>query len=261
MTDVHRMPIKEIKELLQQEPLDMQLLHALSGDSRQGVRQLLEQVEKRLERKRMQEEQWLNMTVHERHLRQEGCRWIAGVDEVGRGPLAGPVVTAAVILPEDFYLPGLNDSKKVSPALRESYYEVIVREAVSFAVIFADAETIDQLNIYQATLQAMRDSIGKLEVTPDITLVDGLQVADFPTRQLALVGGDGRSVSIAAASIVAKVTRDRWMAEAAQQYPMYGFERNAGYGTPEHLAAIARYGPSPIHRKSFAGVKEWVKQA
>jgi ribonuclease HII len=211
-----------------------------------------------MERARQLEEQWERMSIQEKQLRKSGYRYIAGVDEVGRGPIAGPVVAAAVILPENFFLAGLNDSKKIAPSLRESYYEVITSQALAYTVAFSYPEEIDQLNIYQATMKVMRACVTELSIQPDICLVDGLEVKEFPTPQLALVGGDGLSVSIAAASIVAKVTRDRWMTAAAAQYPYYGFDRNAGYGTSEHLAAIAQYGPCPLHRKSFGGVKEWV---
>lgn len=258
MKDIHTLTIKEIKNLLDREEVDQAVLQSLANDTRQGVKQLLAQHQRKLERARLLEEQWVRMTSQERHLRELGYRMIAGVDEVGRGPLAGPVVAAAVILPEDFKLYGLNDSKKISPALRESYYDLIIDQAVAFSVAFADSEEIDQMNIYQATMKVIRGCVSNLPIRPDMCLVDGLEVKEFPSSQLALVGGDGLSVSIAAASIIAKVTRDRWMTEAAAMYPQYGFDSNAGYGTPEHLSAIARYGPCPLHRKSFGGVKEWV---
>lgn len=258
MNHIHTLTIKEIKNLLESEELDPSVWQTLASDTRQGVKQLLAQHQKKIDRQRLLEEHWVHMTTQERRLRTLGYRSIAGVDEVGRGPLAGPVVAAAVILPEDFKLIGLNDSKKVSPALRESYYEVIVDQAVSYSVAFASPQEIDHMNIYQATMKVMRSCVASLSHQPDICLVDGLEVKPFPVPQLALVGGDGLSASIAAASIIAKVTRDRWMEEAAALYPQYGFDSNAGYGTPEHLSAIAQFGPCPLHRKSFGGVKEWV---
>ncbi|RXT15095.1 ribonuclease HII [Ammoniphilus sp. CFH 90114] len=257
MVDLHSKTIKEIKDILN-EDVHPDLLLALAGDTRQGVRQLVSQYQKKMERERLLYEQWDRMSSQEKALREAGYQYIAGVDEVGRGPLAGPVIAAAVILPEEFKLLGLNDSKKIPAALRESYYEVIINHAISYAVAFSSPEEIDQMNIYQATMKVMRSCVTQLPIQPDICLVDGLEVKEFPARQLALVGGDGLSVSIAAASIIAKVTRDRFMKEAAGKYPQYGFDCNAGYGTPDHLAAIAQYGPSPLHRKSFGGVKEWV---
>ncbi len=257
MENVQNMTIKQIKDLLQDGSLDAQMEECLLTDSRQGVRRLLEQYTKRVERQRVLKEQWERMSIHEKDLRKQGYGLIAGMDEVGRGPLAGPVVACAVILPEHFYLPGLNDSKKVPPAMRESFYEVITSQAIAYSISFVDSERIDEINIYRATQIAMRECIDKLPIKPRICLVDGRKMTELGVEQLALVGGDGLSITIAAASIVAKVTRDRWMAHAAQKYPEYGFDQHAGYGTPDHLKAIAEYGPSPLHRKSFAGVKEW----
>ncbi len=259
MIPIHKLTISQIKELLNGDNLDAAVADRLAQDERQGVQQLWKQYQKRLDRARQLHEQWERMTIQEKQLRLSGHRYIAGVDEVGRGPIAGPVVAAAVILPENFYLAGLNDSKKISPSLRESYYEVITSQAVAYSVAFSYPEEIDQLNIYQATMKVMRACVTGLTHKPDICLVDGLEVKEFPLPQLALVGGDGLSVSIAAASIVAKVTRDRWMTEAAAKYPYYGFDRNAGYGTSEHLAAISQHGPCPLHRMTFAGVKEWTQ--
>lgn len=258
MIQVHNMTIKQIRGLLEVGTIDPDMEKCLLEDTRQGVRRLMEQYAKKLERQHLLKEQWERMTIHEKHLQTQGYRLIAGMDEVGRGPLAGPVVAAAVILPHDFYLPGLNDSKKVPPAMRESFYEVITSQAVAYSVAFAGSELIDEINIYRATQKVMRECIDKLSIKPSICLVDGRKMTELGVEQLALVGGDGLSISIAAASIVAKVTRDRWMSEAAREYPEYGFEQHAGYGTPDHLKAIAEYGPSPLHRKSFAGVKEWI---
>lgn len=258
MINIHKMSIKEIRDLLEDGSIDAQMEECLLLDSRQGVRRLMEQYAKRMERQRQLEEQWERMTIHEKQLQAKGYRLIAGMDEVGRGPLAGPVVAAAVILPEGFYLPGLNDSKKVPPAMRESFYEVITSQAIAYTVAFAASDVIDEINIYRATQKVMRECMDKLTIKPDICLVDGKKMTELAVEQLAIVGGDGLSISIAAASIIAKVTRDRWMAQAARDYPEYGFDQHAGYGTPDHLKAIAKYGPSPLHRKTFAGVKEWI---
>jgi len=258
MVELDKMKIREIKEMLQDRILDEQLVQVLQQDKRSGVQQLLRQYQRIREKQRQKEEQWIRMNAYENQLRGRGYTKIAGADEVGRGPIAGPVVAAAVILPEDFYLPGLDDSKKLSHQMREEFYQVIMKEALAYSVAFADQDVIDQINIYQATLQVMREAVGTLDIKPEICLIDGLKVSGLSTKQLAIVGGDHLSVTIAAASIIAKVTRDSWMAEAANTYPQYGFERHAGYGTPEHLQAIAEHGPCPIHRKTFAGVKEWI---
>ncbi|MBP1930768.1 ribonuclease HII [Ammoniphilus resinae] len=258
MVELDKLKIREIKELLHDHTLDDQMVQALKQDKRSGVQLLLRQYERIREKQRQKEEQWTRMNAYENQLRQQGYKKIAGADEVGRGPIAGPVVAAAVILPDDFYLPGLDDSKKLSPQMRAEFYQVIVNEAIAYSVAFADQDVIDQINIYQATLQVMRESVRQLDIQPEICLIDGLKVSGLSTEQLAIVGGDHLSVTIAAASIIAKVTRDRWMTEAANTYPEYGFERHAGYGTPEHLQAIAEHSPCPLHRKTFAGVKEWI---
>lgn len=251
------MTIKEIKILLETRGLDRQLEIELMNDRRSGARRMLEQYRRKKQRAEQLHEQWARMTRYETMLRQQGFVRIAGIDEVGRGPLAGPVVAAAVILPEDFFLPGLNDSKRIAPGMRERFYEAIMEQAVCCQISFADARLIDEINISQATQKAMRDCVAKIVPRPDICLVDGRRVDRLGAEQFPLVGGDQKSVSIAAASIVAKVTRDRWMKEAARQYPMYGFEQNAGYGTAEHLAALKKYGPCPLHRKTFGAVKEF----
>ena len=183
---------------------------------------------------------------------------VAGVDEAGRGPLAGPVVAAAVILPEGLLLPGVNDSKKLTAAVREELFEVISREALSVGVGFGDHTLVDRINILQATLSAMRDAVSTLSLTPDYLLIDGISTIPMNIPQRTVKKGDSLSLSIAAASIIAKVTRDRLMEKYDALYPGYGFAAHKGYGAASHLAAIAKLGPSPIHRKSFRGVKEHV---
>jgi ribonuclease HII len=194
---------------------------------------------------------------HEEAWRNRGYRLVAGVDEAGRGPLAGPVSVAAVILPSGFHHEELNDSKKLSEARRETIYEELVanREVV-WSVCLIDVGEIDELNILQATRAGMRRVALGLFQQPDAVLIDGLPVPDYPFPQEALVKGDSRSFSIAAASIIAKVTRDRYMREAALQHPEYGFDQHKGYGTRAHLAALARHGPCPLHRRSFAPVAQ-----
>jgi len=192
-------------------------------------------------------------------LRNSGYSLIAGVDESGRGPLAGPVFAAAVILPPGNGLPGTMDSKKLSPARREALYEEILAEAVACHVSSVDSEIIDRINILQATLKAMVDAVRNLSETPQMILVDGLHSPFVSSHSRALIKGDGISQSIGAASVIAKVARDRVMARYHLEYPHYGFDRHKGYGTREHLDAIALHGPCPIHRKSFTGVREHVK--
>lgn len=187
---------------------------------------------------------------------RRGFRCIAGVDEAGRGPLAGPVVAAAVVLPEGLILPGVNDSKKLSAAKREELFDLIHAEALSVGVGIGSHELIDDVNILQATLSAMREAVLSLSLTPDLLLIDGTSKISVPTTQRTIKKGDALSLSIAAASIVAKVTRDRLMLEYDTLYPGYGFAAHKGYGAASHLSAIAQLGPSPIHRKSFSGVKE-----
>lgn len=188
---------------------------------------------------------------------KKGYSIIAGIDEVGRGPLAGPVVAAAVILSEDFYLPGLNDSKKLSKAKRESYYTYIKQHA-DIGIGIVDHKEIDQLNIYQATKKAMQMAVQSLTRTPDYLLIDAMTLP-LSVPQESIIKGDTKSASIAAASIVAKVVRDRMMEQFAKKYPYYGFDQNMGYGTKEHLDGLKIYGPSDIHRLSFSPVKEIVE--
>lgn len=189
----------------------------------------------------------------------EGYGRVAGVDEAGRGPLAGPVVAAAVVLPPDFDAVGINDSKKLSASVRERAFERLLTEGAHIGVAAVDAPEIDKLNILQATHEAMRRALAALPIGPDLVLVDGLPVPGLHEHCRALVKGDSRSVSIAAASIVAKVTRDRLMCGAYhEQYPVYDFARHKGYGTRDHLVALATHGPSPLHRFSFGPVAQAV---
>jgi ribonuclease HII len=190
-------------------------------------------------------------------LRARGLMTVAGVDEAGRGPLAGPVAAAAVVLPSRYRCPGLDDSKKLSPAKREDIHtRLIENQKVRWAVAFAEVDEIDAINILRATHLAMRRAVEKLEIEIDHCLIDGLPVPAFPWSHDGVVRGDGLSLSIAAASVIAKVTRDRWMREAAQEFPQYGFERHQGYGTPGHLAALRTHGPCRIHRRSFQPVSQ-----
>ena len=191
------------------------------------------------------------MNVFESKAREGGYRAVAGVDEAGRGPLAGPVVAAAVILPPGYEHPGINDSKKLSSRQRDRLYAIIQHDAVSIGVGLSEAPLIDRVNILQATLLAMKEAVLELFPPPDFLLIDGLKRIDLATPQEAIIRGDSQSVSIAAASIIAKVSRDRLMEMYHRQFPQYNFLRNKGYGTKEHRAAIVKFGRCKIHRRSF----------
>ncbi len=197
-----------------------------------------------------------NLYKYEAAARAEGFKLIAGVDEAGRGSLVGPVVVAAAILPENLYLERLDDSKKLTAKIREELYDKIIAAAIDWNVVSVDINEIDKLNIYQATLIGMKRAVLGLKVQPDYVLTDAMHI-DFEGRipVQSIVHGDRLSASIAAASIIAKVTRDREADKWALTYPEYGFEHNRGYGTKEHLAAIEKFGPCPLHRKSFNPVK------
>ncbi|MBQ7493978.1 MAG: ribonuclease HII [Selenomonadaceae bacterium] len=201
-----------------------------------------------------------NLYKFEDKARDAGYKLIAGVDEAGRGSLVGPVVVAAVILPEDLYLERLDDSKKLSAKVREILYDKIVSAAISHHVVCVDIDEIDTLNIYQATLVGMKRAVEGLDVQPDLVFTDAMKVDFDEIRSHSITHGDALSASIAAASIIAKVTRDRLADKWALAYPGYGFEHNRGYGTQEHLEAIEKLGPCPIHRKSFNPVKSLYKK-
>jgi ribonuclease HII len=195
--------------------------------------------------------------AHENKLRARGSQFVAGIDEAGRGPLAGPVIAAAVILPEKFSHTLLNDSKKLTERRRDTLFtELTTREDIRWAFAIVGSDEIDRLNILCATHEAMRRAVAQLAPQPRHVLIDGLPVRPFPIGQTALVGGDGISFSIAAASIIAKVTRDRLMVDLCAKYPGYDFARHKGYGTPQHLAALKKHGPCPIHRRSFLPVRQ-----
>ncbi len=183
--------------------------------------------------------------------RDAGYRHVCGIDEAGRGPLSGPVVAAACVLEPGTEIPGLNDSKKLTPKNRDLLYDLVIERATDFAVGFATPEEVDRINILNATMLAMRRAIAALKEPADYALVDGNCIRDYPIPARAIIKGDSLSMSVAAASILAKVTRDRLCLEDDRQYPMYGFAKHKGYGTAEHIAALRTYGPCPIHRKTF----------
>ena len=185
------------------------------------------------------------------HKYENEFRFIAGIDEVGRGPFAGPVYAAAVILPRDEEILYLNDSKKLSEKKREELYDVIMEKAVAVGIGTRDNNRIDEINILQATFEAMRDAVANLKIKPDLLLNDAVIIPMIDIEQVKIIKGDAKSISIAAASIVAKVTRDRYMVELDKVYPGYGFAKNKGYGTAEHIKALKEMGPTPVHRRSF----------
>ncbi len=196
----------------------------------------------------------------EKQAQKKGFVHVAGVDEAGRGPLAGPVVAAAVILPDVFDLPGLTDSKKLTALKREKLFYLIRSQAAAIGVGIVSAEEIDRVNILQATLAAMSLAVQRLKLPADFVLVDGITPIPLPLAQQTLKKGDSRSLSVAAASIIAKVLRDRLMIAHDRRYPGYGLAKHKGYGSAEHMAAIARLGPSPLHRKTFGGVREHLER-
>ncbi|MCL2335591.1 MAG: ribonuclease HII [Endomicrobia bacterium] len=197
----------------------------------------------------------MNLFLFDKGYHDQGFKSVAGVDEAGRGPLAGPVTAAAVILPKDADIPYLNDSKQLTPKKREELFEIIIHTALAYSVSTVDNNKIDEVNILQATFIAMGESVSKLKVRPDLCLIDGNhKVPKLAFDQQAIIDGDAKSAAIAAASILAKVTRDRLMLEYAKQYPVYGFEKHKGYGTKAHMEVLQKYGACPIHRRSFAPV-------
>lgn len=246
------------QQLFGKDYVEDDYLVALKQDERKGVQRMLVKWEKQERIKKELHEQFISMTSFEQKYRAEGYQSIAGIDEAGRGPLAGPVVAGAVILPENFYLPGLNDSKKIPESKREEYFEVINSQALAVGIGIISATEIDEINILQATKKAMLIAVDQLGVSPDFLLVDAVKL-DTPYPSEALIKGDARSISIAAASIIAKVTRDRLMKELSLDYPLYGFHANMGYGTAEHMKAIREHGVTPFHRKTFAPVRECVE--
>ena len=247
--------IKEIKEQLANiQRLDDPLLAELEQDSRSGVIQAIAKRKRELQKQVDEDLRLEKMLAYEKELYTQGIQLIAGVDEVGRGPLAGPVVAAAVILPEDCKISGLNDSKKIPKSKHKEIYEAVLQNAVAIGIGIKDNQVIDQVNIYEATKLAMMEAIGQLEPQPQHLLIDAMRL-DLPIPQTSIIKGDANSLSIAAASIVAKVTRDQMMEEFDKEYPGYDFAKNAGYGTAKHLAGLDKLGVTPIHRRSFEPIK------
>ena len=243
--------IREIKEELQAASGTERekLLELYREDTRSGVVSLVKKYDREKELLEKEKQRIEDMKVYENIYSHVG--WICGIDEAGRGPLAGPVVAGAVILPEDSKILWLNDSKQLSAKKREELYDVIMEEAISVGVGYASPARIDEINILQATYEAMREAVGKLDPAPDLLLNDAVTIPGVEIRQVPIIKGDAKSISIGAASIVAKVTRDRLMEQYADVFPEYDFASNKGYGSAAHIAALKEYGPTPIHRHSF----------
>mgnify|MGYP000734755164 CR=1 FL=1 len=245
------MKIGEIRDLLQaaEDQMLPDFIARFESDERSGVQQLVQRAQKRLDA--LEKERERLMAMHQYEEQYKDCQAICGIDEAGRGPLAGPVCAAAVILPEGCVIDGLNDSKKLTEKKREALFDVIKEEALSYGIGIVSPERIDEINILQATYEAMHEAVNKLSVKPDILLNDAVTIPGIDVKQIPIIKGDAKSLSIASASILAKVTRDRLMTEYDSLYPEYGFARHKGYGTKVHIEAIKEYGPCPIHRRTF----------
>ncbi|RYG73889.1 ribonuclease HII [Lentibacillus lipolyticus] len=257
---MEKQSISVLKQLLEADELNEAYIKDLKTDERKGVQQLIERYERKKLKEKALEDNFFRMSQYEQKNYANGCNYIAGMDEAGRGPLAGPVVAAAVILPRDFKLLGLNDSKQLSEQTREEYFTIIQNEAVSYGISVIDNQKVDEINIYEATKLAMYDAVHQLNPTPDHILIDAVSLGKLPCTSEAITKGDQESISIAAASILAKVTRDNYMKTIHEQYPAYGFASNMGYGTKQHLDMLLEQGISPYHRKSFAPVRNAVSQ-
>ena len=249
--------IKDIKQLFEQAEKEQwnALFPQYKTDERAGVQKLITQYENKLLKHKKEQERLYRMLEFERKYGDEfSC--ICGIDEAGRGPFAGPVGTGEVFQPIGLTIEGLNDSKQVSAKKREELYDEIKEKAVSVGIGMSSPARIDEINILQATYEAMREAISKLSVKPDILLNDAVTIPGVSIRQVPIIKGDAKSISTGAASIMAKVTRDRMMVEYAELYPEYGFEKNKGYGSAEHREALKKYGPCPIHRSTF--IHNWI---
>ncbi|MBQ6806109.1 MAG: ribonuclease HII [Lachnospiraceae bacterium] len=243
--------IQEIKQKLQAATYHElpELFQLYEQDERSGVKQAIEKAKKHLTAYQKEVERTATLWQYEKQY--AAYSYICGIDEVGRGPLAGPVVAGAVILPKNCDILYINDSKKLSEKKREELYDIIMDKAVAVGLGFSTPERIDEINILQATYEAMREAVSKLEVTPDLLLNDAVTIPELSMKQIPIIKGDAKSISIGAASIVAKVTRDRLMVQYDSIFPEYGFASNKGYGAQAHIEALKKYGPCPIHRKSF----------
>ena len=250
-----QMTVAQITAFLSQQDISSPIIDELKNDNRISVKNIIARWERRRQQVQQEKDRISSLYKYERQLTYEGYILVAGIDEAGRGPLAGPVVVGAVVLPTECFLPGLNDSKKLTPAQREKLYEEINAVAVAVNRCEVSAEIIDEINIYRATVGGMYSAIAGLAPAPQAVLIDAVPLPHLTIPSKSIISGDQVSASIAAASIIAKVERDRIMNELDNQYPMYGFSRHKGYGTQEHMDALAKYGPCPYHRLSFAPVQ------
>lgn len=249
-----KMKISEVKELLAGVPTPAQL-EKLRTDERSGVQKLLTAYDKRLAKEAAEKERFYQMLAYERRFYDQGAQYIAGVDEAGRGPLAGPLVIAAVILPQEVFISGLNDSKQLTAAKREKLYDEVLAKAVAVEVNIVSVSNIDTYNIYSATQRGMAEVLEHLSSKPNVALIDAMPVRVKDVETISIIHGDALSASIAAASIIAKVTRDRIMERLDVVYPGYGFASNKGYGSGAHMQAIAELGATRWHRRSYEPVK------
>lgn len=256
MNILEKLTIKHVKEQLGAINEECHpFIQKIINDERKGVQNLILKWKRQKEKEITLREKFNEMSQFEHHYRKLGFKVIAGIDEVGRGPLAGPVVAAAVILPKGFYLAGIDDSKKLSEKKRDEFGKIILREAIAIGISMVEPSEIDEINIYESTKKAMNTAISILSPKPDFLLIDAMKL-ETPISSESIVKGDAKSVSIAAASIIAKVARDNLMKEISKEYPGYGFDQNMGYGTKEHILAIYQNGITPHHRKSFAPIKD-----
>ena len=254
---LHRGTVAQIAKILETDDLPSSTIQQLKQDSRASVLRLLKKWELRQGQKAAEMQRMQSLYSFEQEYYQQGYQYVAGVDEAGRGPLAGPVVAAAVILPVKAYIPILNDSKKLTEKQRDSLYQIIKSIAVATSSVIIDTDIIDHLNIYQATVKGMYQAIKALSITPQAVLIDAVPLPDCKLPTQSIIKGDALSASIAAASIIAKVERDKLMSQLDKIYPQYGFGKHKGYGTKEHFQAIYQHGPCPIHRKSFQPIKNY----
>lgn len=253
--DYGSMSVDEIVKIVLQMDLSekKKVIDSLQGDTRKGIINLIKRLKKEIEDHDSEMERLLKLKEYEYKYFKKGAKYIAGIDEVGRGPLAGPVYASAVVFDIDCIIEGINDSKKLSPSKRKELYGRIKEKAICCATGRCDEKTIDRINILNATYEAMRQAIEKLDVKPQVILVDAVRIPKIDIFQQPIIKGDSLSFSIGAASIIAKVERDEFMDRLHEQYPVYNFASNKGYGTKEHIEAIREYGPCPAHRRSFIG--------
>lgn len=249
--NIRKMSLRELQQYIQERGPECfpEVIAALANDPREGAKRLVRLCQARLEDMERQKARLSRMYVHERPLWAAGVRHVVGMDEAGRGPLAGPVVAAAVVLPGEVYLSGLENVRRLPPRRREELHEQICRAAVAVGIGMAEPDGIDEPSVLVATYVAMSRALANLGVQPDHLLVDSLHVPEVNVSQTLVPGGEAASASIAAASVVARVTRDRYMVEMDRLYPQYGFAHHKGYGTAAHRAALQKYGPCPIHRR------------